>query len=859
MQLLKQNTAVRISVGPMLDKTDGITPETGIAVTGCLLTMVADYDNGSGVALVLSAYATTGGGNNDMVHITNDSGGYYDLELTAANTNYLGRAKLTISNTAVHCPAFHEFMILPSSVYDSLVGNTDTLPVDVTQFGGSNGTFTGGRAEVNASHLGGSAIQQSGGYIKISEGTGTGQLDLTAGRPGIDWNKVSNQGSTVALTGTTVKTATDVRTDTTEILTRIPDATAGASGGLLIAGSNAATTFVSITSTGNNISWNSSWDSEVESECTDALNAYDPPTNTEMNARTLVAASYATATGVAAIGASGNGLSGIPWNAAWDSEVQSEVQDALEVNNLDHLLKVAKDTNWATTVTKESIIDMITSKDSNQTYDRSTDSLEPIRDAITTVTAGVAATITATGNIETSGTLITGTYASTYLSNGTYWTTAPVNPGGILAYLGFGAASGQYANSVTIRGYFAGGGRYCNVGAYNYITSGIDILSDSTSRMNNATSNGTYTYQLLSNHQKSNGEIKIYFESPSTATADRLNIDQCLININTAGATAADIAEAVKQKMITTYYEGGIWYDDINGTSGTILGSNGTSTNPVNNTGDAYTLCNLLGTKRLYLKPASNFTLAEDSSNWRFIGAGKINLNGKNIEDAVFENLYIVSGTGIGEDMNFYNCGIGDIKLDHCYISNSKLKGILDLYENKDYFFINCSDTTPSAGNSTTINFESGSTAVFRDWRGGIIINNMTSGNNCIVDGAGRITINGSGGSLTVRGHFPEITNAANFIASGGTINDVARWAEDQSVGDVTGIVNSNITQVGGSDTPIDGKSLEAALRYIAAICAGKINGAGTGTEIFKGLDGSTTRVTVNVDSNGNRTGVIYD
>lgn len=40
------------------------------------------------------------------------------------------------------------------------------------------------------------------------------------------------------------------------------------------------------------IPWNAAWDAEVQSEATDALNAYDPPTNAEMEARTLVAASY---------------------------------------------------------------------------------------------------------------------------------------------------------------------------------------------------------------------------------------------------------------------------------------------------------------------------------------------------------------------------------------------------------------------------------------------------------------------------------------------------------------------------------------------------------------------------------------
>ena len=43
------------------------------------------------------------------------------------------------------------------------------------------------------------------------------------------------------------------------------------------------------------VPWNAAWDAEVQSEATDTLNAYDPPTNAEMEARTLVAAGYATA------------------------------------------------------------------------------------------------------------------------------------------------------------------------------------------------------------------------------------------------------------------------------------------------------------------------------------------------------------------------------------------------------------------------------------------------------------------------------------------------------------------------------------------------------------------------------------
>jgi len=60
------------------------------------------------------------------------------------------------------------------------------------------------------------------------------------------------------------------------------------------------------------------------------------------------------------------------------ANIKAVVNAALEDQNLDHLVKVAKDTSWANTVTKESIIDLITSKNTSQTFDRATDALESI-------------------------------------------------------------------------------------------------------------------------------------------------------------------------------------------------------------------------------------------------------------------------------------------------------------------------------------------------------------------------------------------------------------------------------------------------------------------------------------------------
>ncbi|MCI0361718.1 MAG: hypothetical protein L0211_24805 [Planctomycetaceae bacterium] len=97
------------------------------------------------------------------------------------------------------------------------------------------------------------------------------------------------------------------------------------------------------------------------------------------------------------------------------------------------------------------------------------------------------------------------------------------------------------------------------------------------------------------------------------------------------------------------------------------------------------------------------------------------------------------------------------------------------------------------------------------------------------------------------------------------------------SVGSVTGSVGGNVTgSIGSLATQakadvnaemlnvvnvvalIDGKTIVQSLIYIGASATGRVSGAGTGTEVFKGLDESTTRLTITVDSSGNRTDIVY-
>lgn len=126
MRYLRQNTAVTITVGPFFDVTDAKTPEVALTATNEKLTFVVDSVTGSpptpSATLVIDTTATASGGSNDFVHITNDDAGYYTLELTAAQTNYVGEAHLSIQYATDHLPVFHTFRILPANLYDAWIG-----------------------------------------------------------------------------------------------------------------------------------------------------------------------------------------------------------------------------------------------------------------------------------------------------------------------------------------------------------------------------------------------------------------------------------------------------------------------------------------------------------------------------------------------------------------------------------------------------------------------------------------------------------------------------------------------------------------------------------------------------------------
>ena len=269
---MKKNTAGQKIGAQLVSATDGS------AFTGSVTVYVTGDAGTQAVGLVSSGACT------------HEGNGYHTYAPAQAETNY-DLIAFTFTGTGA----------VPVTV------QLETLhDANVTQFGGTAGTFSSGRPEVNTTHISGDATAADNAEA-FFDGTG------------------------YAGTNNVIPTVTN--------LTNLPAITAN---WLTAAGT---------------------------------------------------AADFGTEIGAAVLSALGTGTwaSAIPWNASWDAEVQSEVQDALEVNHLDHLLATAADgtecansTYWARLVSKSAT-------PAFSSFTNTTDSLEAIRDR------GDVAWVTATG------------------------------------------------------------------------------------------------------------------------------------------------------------------------------------------------------------------------------------------------------------------------------------------------------------------------------------------------------------------------------------------------------------------------------------------------------------------------------
>lgn len=94
------------------------------------------------------------------------------------------------------------------------------IKANVTQFGGTNGTFSSGRPEVNTTHLAGTSqtARDIGASVLLSPGTGTGQVSLNSGavslhtsQPAVTFTSLTSTGAFTVSDGIIVSCSTSNR------------------------------------------------------------------------------------------------------------------------------------------------------------------------------------------------------------------------------------------------------------------------------------------------------------------------------------------------------------------------------------------------------------------------------------------------------------------------------------------------------------------------------------------------------------------------------------------------------------------------------------------------------------------------
>lgn len=138
MQYLKADTNATVLIGPFLDMTNGVTPETGITLGAADSAEIMKHDGT--VFTDISALTFT--------HVAH---GMYTLVITAAHLDTEGRLTVFISDESICLPVWAEFMVVNANVYDSLfaVATTDYLQVDTIQVTGTGQTANDNGADIN--------------------------------------------------------------------------------------------------------------------------------------------------------------------------------------------------------------------------------------------------------------------------------------------------------------------------------------------------------------------------------------------------------------------------------------------------------------------------------------------------------------------------------------------------------------------------------------------------------------------------------------------------------------------------------------------------------------------------------------
>ncbi len=116
---LKQSTSIKIRMGPYMDLTDAVTPETGLSIGAADEAEVLKA-NGAATVAMTGAFAAVSG-----------AAGWYDYTVATGDVDTVGEVVFVLQDASVARPVFTRGYVLEEAVYDAWFGASATPLADI--------------------------------------------------------------------------------------------------------------------------------------------------------------------------------------------------------------------------------------------------------------------------------------------------------------------------------------------------------------------------------------------------------------------------------------------------------------------------------------------------------------------------------------------------------------------------------------------------------------------------------------------------------------------------------------------------------------------------------------------------------
>ncbi|MCA9245017.1 MAG: hypothetical protein KDA32_13755, partial [Phycisphaerales bacterium] len=343
------------------------------------------------------------------------------------------------------------------------------------------------------------------------------------------------------------------------------------------------------------------------------------------------------------------------------------------------------------------------------------------------------------------GTENSGTYASTEASDDTrHQITAATNDIDIV--YSFNVGGGSTAVEFIVEGYI-GSNDDAVIQAYDFVGTDWETLAV----IDSGTSDVTYTGKLLSKHTGTGsdvGSVLIRIDGQNDDSSPQLNVDQIIVSAVTSTSTAG-------------YANASVWVDEANGTSsGTSLGSDGIVSNRSDDFDNAQDIADALVYQTITIATGNSITLSDDLEGYQLLGRGStLAFGSQNVGGSIFREFGSLSGVGtttgaivfLQDSLIRGATTLPPFVADHLGIGATLTIGSAGDFDCYDCYSLVAGAAAPTIDMGAAVG---ATTLQLRRWSGGLTLNNVATGDVVSVDAVsgGTITINGTGGTVHIRG-----------------------------------------------------------------------------------------------------------